>query len=271
MKCAFRLFWGVCTLLLSLCRQADGQEGFICMPSQALHPLITGTGFRDCFVNQASLAYYRQVTAGIEYHSRFAMPELAVKSLFLTLPCKHGSFGFRYSDYGFSELKYHYFSISGGLSLSPRLAMGVDMALTTPIAPAMEYNRINASGQAGMIYMISGNTRIGLHILNPVPGKTGKEHGEHGVRLGIDNMVNNDLQVTGLIIKRNGLPLSLAAGFIYKVSQSVGIRAGYETGNSSIGAAVTFAFAGFNAELAFQTHERLGLSPVVALSKTFGR
>jgi hypothetical protein len=272
MKCAFRLVMGLVVPLVLSGYHLSAQEGIINglnLSPPPLYPSITAVDFRNCFVNQASLAYLENHTVGIEYYSRFGMPELSVKSLFYTAPFDRGAFGFRYSGYGFTELMYHHFSVSGGISLSGNLALGVEASLSAAASPAQDAARLSASGQIGLIYRATEKTSLGIHLANPVPQKLRDYPSPSALRIGIGSTVSDRARVSAMLEKRSHHPLSAAAGLSYDITPATTLRAGFETGTGSLGFTAVFRFAGFSCSLAFLTHSRLGLSPVAAINKSF--
>lgn len=252
--------------------QLPAQEGVISglnLSPPPLYPSITGRDFRDCFINQAALAFVDNHTIGIEYYSRFSMPELSIRSLFYTAPVGRGAFGFRYSGYGFTELMYHHFAVSGGMSLSGNLALGVEASVDAAASPAQDAARLSASGQIGLIYSVNESTSLGIHLANPVPHRLREYPTPSALRVGIGSFVSNRAGVSAILEKSSHRPLSVAAGLSYDLTPATSLRAGFETGTGSLGFTAIFRFAGFNCSLSFVTHSRLGLSPVAALNKGF--
>ncbi len=274
MKCALSSVIGLVVLLLLSGYKLSAQEGVFSglnLSPPPLYPSVTGRDFRNCFVNQAALAFISDHTAGIEYYSRFAMPELSIRSLFYTAPFSRGAFGFRYSGYGFSQLMYHHFSVSGGISLSGSLALGAEASLNAAASPAEDALRLMASGQIGLIYTISEKTSLGIHLADPVPYRLREYPSPSAIRVGIEASVNDRSKVSAMIAKSSKTPVSAAAGLSYEITPSATLKAGFETGTGSLGFTAAFRFAGFNCSLAFITHDRLGISPVAAIHKTFRR
>jgi hypothetical protein len=236
-----------------------------------LHPFITGTGFRDCFINQAALAWIEDITAGIEYHSRFGMADLAVKSLFITVPHGKGSVGFRYSGYGFSELSIHSFSLSAGIPLSSNLAIGAEAGVETAVSPSLDAAKLSASGQAGMIWKVTESTSIGIHLVNPFPGSQRLYSSPSAIRAGVSSAAGYKVSVSAVLEKSSRRSLSMASGISYDLNETAPVRAGFDTGTGSLGFTVIFRFAGFTSSVSFLTHNRLGISPVAAVIRNFGR
>ena len=272
MKCGFRLLMGLVVPLVLSGYSLKAQEGVVSdsgLSPPPLFPSVTGSDFRDCFVNQAALAFVERHTVGIEYFSRFGMPELSIKSLFYTAPVGRGAFGFRYSGYGFSELMYHHFAVAGGMSVSENLALGVEASVNAALSPAEDAARLSASAQIGLIYRINDKTSLGVHMANPVPHRLREHPSASALRIGLGSSVSNRARVSAMLEKSSNRPLSAAAGLGYDIGQSATIRAGYESGTGSLGFTVIFRFAGFNCSISFVTHSRLGLSPVAAIDRSF--
>ncbi|MBE0676527.1 MAG: hypothetical protein IH591_17870 [Bacteroidales bacterium] len=237
----------------------------------SLYPSVTGTQFRDCFVNQASLAFNSELTAGVSYYSRFGVSELAVKSAFLTLPYGSGSLGLNYNNYGFGEIMYHSFSVSGGMKLTETIAFGVDAGLEATATSTEDAGRLSATCQAGLIFTLSENTRAGLHVVNPVPGRLRHTPLPSALRAGASTYISDNLTLSVLFEKKTGTPLSLSTGMAYNINESFEIKAGYSTENNSLGFTGAFNFASFRAGISFLTHTRLGTSSIFSLSKSFSR
>jgi len=199
------------------------------------------------------------------------MPELSIRSLLYAAPFGRGAFGFRYSGYGFSELMYHHFSVSGGMSLSGNFALGVEASLSAASLPAQDAARLSASGQIGLIYRATENTSLGIHLADPVPDRLREYPSPSALRVGIGSIVSDRARVSAMLEKRSHHPLSAAAGLSYDITPATTFRTGFETGTGSLGFTALFRFAGFSCSLSFVTHSRLGISPVATIDKSFGQ
>lgn len=234
-----------------------------------VYPSLTGTGVRDGFINQASLAYNTDLSAGFSYYSRFGVSELAVKSLYLTVPHGKGSLGFRYDNYGFEQLMYHSLSTAAGMRLSETVSLGVEAGIKATASPVEDVRMLTASGQAGIIVSVSENTRLGVHIVNPVPNSLRSTSLPSAIRAGAGTTVSDRLTVSVVLEKRTLQPLSLSAGICYDISSTTGIRAGYSSSTQSLGFTLTCRFGKLEPELSFLTHNRLGLSSMASIFRSF--
>jgi len=237
----------------------------------SFYPSNTGTGLRDCFVNQASLAFATRPSVGITYYSRFWVKELAIKSLSVIIPTGNGAFGINYSNTGFSELMYHSFSASCGMRLSDIIALGVEAGMEATSSPETDARNITATCEAGVILSLSDNLRVGLHIVNPVPNSLRSYPVASSISAGAESTVSDRVKVSVLIEKSTSLPLSFSAGFSYDLNASILLRAGYSTGTNSFGFTFGYRFGRYDSELSFLSHNRLGLSSIASIFGSLGK
>jgi len=267
-KYIFALF----LLLLTLNLSATGYpaRGLSAVPL-SLYPTVTGSGVRDCFINQASLAFASQYSIGLTYYSRFWVKELAVKSISAVIPIRNGAFGINYSNTGFSELMYHSFSGSAGMRLSDVFSFGVEAGIEATGSTEAYARDIIATCETGAIFSVTDNLRVGLHVVNPVPNSLRSYPMSSSISAGVENVVSNRVSVSLLIEKTTMLPLSVSTGFSYQPVPSVVVRAGYSTATSAFGFTFGYRFGRYDSELSFLSHSRLGLSSVASIFGGFGK
>lgn len=242
------------------------------MPDNPSLPFIAGKEYRNCFVNQASLGFVTEPAIGITYFSRFGVTELAVKSLGIIIPYKsRGAFSLHYSNYGFEEYRHHSFYGAGGFRLSETLLFGVEAGLEALFIPGTESRSIAATCSGGLIYTPSENSRLALHIVNPVPNSLRNSPMPGLIRTGAETDLGNRATVSALIEKRTGTPLSLTTGFTYGIREGISLTAGYSAGSKMLGFSLLWGFGNYNSSLSFLTHNRLGLSTIASLYREFPR
>ncbi len=259
-------------LLLSVHLFATGYpvRGLSSVPL-SLYPNVTGTGLRDCFVNQASLAFATRPSIGITYYSRFNVSELAIKSISVIIPTRNSAFAVNYSNTGFADLMYHSFSASGGMRLSDVIALGVEAGLEASTSPETDGRNIIATCEAGAIFSVTGNLRIGIHIVNPVPNSLRSYPVSSSVSAGAENTINERVKVSVLIEKSTILPLSLSTGINFDLNKSILLRAGYSTATNTFALTFGYRFGRYDSELSFMSHNRLGLSSIASIFGSLGK
>jgi len=183
----------------------------------------------------------------------------------LIIPAGKATLGAVYSSFGYTDYKRELAGIACGMKLSDKLSAGVQVDYYSEKVSG-EYDNIKLiTCEAGLLLNASENTRIGIHIFNPVPNSLRKASVPSILRIGAGTNLSTSLFAGMEAEMSTGRDLILRTGLEYEAAKKLWLRAGYSTGNNS------FSFGtGYRAEIVmidigFRTHERLGVTSSVSL------
>jgi len=251
--------------------------------SQNLHRpiLATYTGFgaysrnnSDVFsftTNQASLAQLKNASAGVFGEKRFLLTELNNYTAAVGLPTKSGNFGLKAGYYGFSD----YNETQLGLAYARKLGNKVD------IGAQFNYNGIRIAGygsdaavgfEIGTVLHVTDKLHAGVHLINPVGGKFGKNQEEKLASFytfGLGYEASEKFFVSTEIIKEEDQPVNVNAGVQYKFISRLLVRAGMSTNTSTAWLGIGLTLKSFRVDVTTSYHPQLGITPGLLLLFNF--
>ncbi|MFN8239219.1 MAG: hypothetical protein U0X39_00470 [Bacteroidales bacterium] len=220
------------------------------------------------FQNQAFLGEGLGFNIASNYETRYFLKELGTRSLAISVPCAKAGIGGLYSCFGYADFKRHMAALSCGMPLSKNLTAGIQidyfLEKTTGDYPVHE----TLTFEAGAAIRAGKNLVADLHLFNPLPGLTGSSDLPAAMQIGVGNLINENL-FAGLRIEiETGQKPSLSAGFDYKMPGKVRIRGGYCTRWSSFSFGLGYKAGPAVIDIAFYTHEKLGISSSASIAFT---
>jgi hypothetical protein len=228
------------------------------------HVCVMNSDFWSSFHNQAGLACNKSISFGFNYEDRFGIKELGTRTAALTVPAGKVSLGAVYSNFGYTDFRRQMTGLACGMSLSHIISAGIQIDYFS-VKTAGKYKNQMLTCEAGIIVTASENTKIGIHIFNPVPGLIRKA--EMPARLSIGAGTNLSKQFfagTETEMSAGGKP-ELKTGFEYAEAGNFWIRGGYSTENSSFSFGLGYHTKPAIVDFAFSTHEKLGLTSSVSV------
>jgi len=213
--------------------------------------------------NQASLASAQNISAGVFSEQKFALKELSLSTLAITIPTSAGAFGFEanyfgYSDYNESQL---------GIAYAKKLGNAVDIGIQFNYYQIRmngygSYNTINF--EVAALFHPSEKMHLGFHIYNPAAGKIGKNINEKLASVyeaGIGYEASDQVCLQGIISKEENQPLNVNACFEYIFNKQFFARLGVNTQSTSPNAGVGLAWKNIRLDVTVSYHPQLGFSP----------
>jgi len=226
---------------------------------------LTKNGFWSSFHNQASLAFNNSFSFGFNYENRFNIRELGTRSAGLIIPAGKTSVGALYSHFGYSDFSRDIIGIASGMRFSNKIAAGVQVDYFSERTSG-EYDNIQSvTCEAGIIVMMSENTRIGIHIFNPVPNSLRKSFLPSSLRIGAGSFLNKFLFAGIEAEMSTGSNLLIRTGFDYETGKNFWLRGGYCTDNNSFSFGLGYLVKFVQIDLGFVTHDKLGVTSSVSL------
>ncbi|MDR2887387.1 MAG: hypothetical protein LBV26_05215 [Bacteroidales bacterium] len=222
-------------------------------------------GFWSSFHNPALLALSKSFVLGVNYNNRFNINELSTRTAAVKIPAGKAVLGVLYSSFGYADFRRNVAGLSCGLNLSEKLSAGVQVDYFSELVPGEYEDRHFIAGGAGLVYGITKNTSIGVHVLNPVPNTLRKNDMPMTLRVGAGTKLNKSLFAGAEAEMSSGNRMALKMGLEYEIMRSFMLRSGFNTEFNSFGFGCGYMLRFMQLDLAFATHEKLGLTSSVSL------
>jgi len=235
---------------------AESGMGFSC---------VMGPGFWSSFHNQALLPLHKSAEIGFSYQNRFSISELGTRSAGFVMPVGNAGVGMVYSHFGYKDLTRHSAGLACGLKLSERISAGIQTDFFAE-KTAGEYNeRRSVTFEAGLLITPSEKINIGFHLFNPLPNSLRKNYLPSSLRAGAGIWLNSSLFACAEAEMSTGSSISLKAGFEYEPSETIRIRGGFGSENTSFCFGIGYLLKFAQLDLGFATHEMLGVTSSVSI------
>lgn len=226
---------------------------------------ITKNSFWSSFQNQATLAFSKSFSFGLNYENRFNINELGTRSAGIIIPAGNAGIGAFYSHFGYADFSRDITGISCGMKLSDKIAAGVQIDYFSERTSG-EYNNIQSvTCEAGLLIMPTENSRIGIHIFNPVPNSLRKSTLPSSMRIGAGTYLNKVL-FAGVEAEMSTVSnLLIRTGFEYEAGKNFWLRGGFSTDNNSFSFGMGYLAKIVQIDLGFVTHDKLGVTSSISL------
>lgn len=221
--------------------------------------------FWSSFHNQASLAGNKSYSLGFNYENRFGIEELGTRVAGLTIPAGKASLGVVYSYFGYPDFKREMVGLASGISLSEKLAAGVQVDYYSERASEEYDNNQSVTFETGLIITPSENIRIGIHLFNPVPQSLSKTYLPSALRIGVGTDLSTALFAGVEAEMSTGSNLIIRTGFEYEAAKKLWMRGGFSTENNSFSFGMGYLMKIVLIDLGFSTHEKLGVTSSASL------
>ena len=119
--------------------------------------------------------------------------------------------------------------------------------------------------ESGLLLAASENTRIGIHVFNPVPNSLRKTAFPLILRIGAGRDLSKLLFAGIETEMSSGKKLIARTGFEYEAGSKLWIRGGFSTNNSSFSFGLGYLAEVVLIDFSFTTHERLGVTSSASL------
>ena len=224
--------------------------------------------------NAASLAQLKQSAVAVYGERRFMISELSLYTASLGMVTGIGNFGFHGSYFGFNLSNQSQVSLSYGRKISAKADIGA----------SFYYNQIRQAGiygssgsftaGAGLLLHLTPKIHAGISIYNPTGASYDKEKQEHipsQYSFGMGYDASEKLFIAAEMVKTEGFPVNVNAGFQYRFIPQFFIAGGIATANAKYYAALGWNLAFFRMDIAMSYHPQLGLSPGLLVLYSFGK
>ncbi len=222
--------------------------------------------------NQAVLAEIKKVAIGVYGERRFSLAATSLYGATVAIPTKNGNFGINMIYTGFKNYTESQVGLAYALSLGKKVDVGVQFNYYGYNVPSYASDAA-INFEIGAIVHLTDKLNMGMHVYNPVGGNFTKTDEKltaaYAIGLGYD--LSDNFFVSTEIVKQEGFPVSIDAGFQYRFMRQFFVRAGIVAATSTWYAGVGVSWSNFRLDITGSYHPQLGLSPGLLLIMNFGK
>lgn len=256
---------------LSLRASASGPYSLPAGAGQAgmSYTCVMKNDFWSLFHNQAGLAIYHSLAFGISYENRYGITELGTRSAAVTIPAGNAGISAVYSYFGYPDFRRQMAGIACGLSLSEKVSAGIQLDYFSERSSGEFYNNQILTFETGILIFATENTTLGIHLFNPIPNTIRKTDLITGMRIGAGTYLSQEFFAgieAEMITDRK---IILKTGCEYEAGKKLWLRAGFSSENSSFSFGLGYNINPIRVDLAFATHEKLGITSSVSIIFNF--
>ncbi|MDD3875873.1 MAG: hypothetical protein PHT69_04590 [Bacteroidales bacterium] len=235
---------------------------------------ITNNDIWSAFNNQAGLADFRNIGAGLIYENKFLMKEMGVKAAIIALPVGSGTFGLSLSQFGFNLYNENKVGLAYAMPLSSRLNAGIQIDyLMTQLAE--NYGKKGVfTFEIGLLAKLTDRISLGAHVFNPISMKLTDDVEERIpaiIKFGLKYKVNNAVEFLVETEKDINHKAVFRLGIEYMVVDNIYVRVGAANNPSLFSFGFGVQMKNFKIDLGSSRHNTLGYSPALSLMYNFNK
>jgi hypothetical protein len=263
-------------LLLLLCHvKVEGASEFRTAGSRMMVPGLGSVSVISPFNpigNQAGMAFQQDASVSLYYaNTGIAEGVNNFSGMGMLRFKKNGTLGFSVSYFGYNLFNDKKFGLSYALKLADFVSIGAQVdVLNTKIAGYGA--RTSATFELGTLFKVTETINLGAHVYNPLRVKLNNDTEERiptVFRLGGTYHRGDQFQVTAELEKDMDVDLAFRAGFDYKVSEIIFVRAGFLSLPLSGSAGAGLILKSFRLEVLGAWQAVTGFAPHVGMSYAF--
>lgn len=230
---------------------------------------VTFTDFWAVHNNQAAMAYYDKIAAGVFYENRFITKELGLKCFSLIVPVrKAGVFGLNFSSLGYKLYNESKIGLAYGMAFGENISAGVQLDYIYTHIAENYGNKGVVTFEAGIRAKIIKNLYIGAHIFNPIQVKLASYNDERLpliFKIGLSYNFSDKAVLAAEVEKDNNFKPVFKTGLEYHVAKPVYIRIGIATTPFVYSFGAGFEFYHIKLDISALRHPVLGFTPQASL------
>jgi len=253
-----------------------GQKDNVCIGGRSAaigNASVTLTDFWSVHNNQAAMAYYKKIAAGVYYENRFLMKETGLKCLSVVIPVKKaGVFGFNVSNYGFSLYNESKFGLAYAMAFSKSISAGIQLDYIHTHIGDNYGNKGLLTFEAGLRAKIIKDLVLAVHVFNPANLRlrpNDKERIPLIYKIGLSYTFTEKALIAVEVEKDMNFKPVFKVGAEYKVAKPVYLRIGISTNPMLYSFGAGFEFYKFKLDISASRHPQLGFSPQGSLIYEF--
>lgn len=221
------------------------------------------------FHNQAGIAGFESVSAGIFYESRFAIEELKQTAGTFIFPVHSGAFGFSFSQFGKGSFKENKIGLAFAKTLSEKFRAAIQLDYLSQLFPENREAKGFATFEAGIIYSPTKQLFFGAHIFNPFEGGIETPEGRQKMpatfRIGGHYQFDESLLWIVEAQKDTKNPFLLKTGIEFSPVKNFFLRFGISGKPVNYTSGIGYRFGKITTDIAFSYHGTLGITPSISL------
>lgn len=221
------------------------------------------------FHNQAGLASFTAISAGVFYESQFQIDELSLVAGSLILPANAGNFGISFFQFGKDTFKENKFGLAFAKQLSNKLSVGIQLDYLFQTFPENKRAKGFATFEGGIIYHPTEKLFLGGHIFNPILGGIDSPFGKIKMpamfRVGGHYRFDDSVLMTIEAGKSTENPLLLKTGIEYLPFENLALRVGVSGNPVHLTTGMGYNIGKLSADIGFSYHGNLGITPSVSV------
>jgi len=225
----------------------------------------TKNSFWSSFHNQALLADYKSFSFGFNYENRFSLKDLGTRTAGVIFNSGKTSLGAIYSNFGNTDYKRDMAGIASALQLSDKISAGVQLDFFSERTSGEYDNNQAVTFETGLLIKPNESLRIGIHLFNPLPNSIRKSYMPARLNIGAGGSLSSSLFAGIEAEMSSGQSLILRTGFEYEAAKKFWLRGGFSTEHNSFSFGVGYLAKFVLIDLAFSTHEQLGVTSSASL------
>ena len=222
--------------------------------------------------NQAGLAGFKSMAAGIYFENRYLIKELSRENAAFVFPTHSGVFGLSYDHFGALLYNESKIGLAFARSFGSNFSSGIQLDYLNSHLGENYGNHAAFTFEAGIQARVNKYLLIGAHVFNPLNVKLSSETGERipsVIRLGAAFNFSAGLLLTGEIEKNIDMKARIKSGVEYQATNQAFIRAGITTNPTTYSFGFGIALQNLKIDFASTMHQVLGYSPQVSISYYF--
>jgi len=233
------------------------------------HASVTFTDFWSVQNNQAGMAYYDKIAAGIYYENRFITKELGLKCFSLVVPVnKAGVFGVNVSSLGYRLYNESKIGLAYGMAFGKKISAGLQLDYIYTHIGENYGNKGAVTFEAGIRAVLIKNLVIGAHIFNPIQVRLASYNDERLpliFKIGLSYTFSDKAVLAVEVEKDNNFKPVFKTGLEYHIAKPVFVRIGVATAPFVYSFGAGFEFYHFKLDISASRHPVLGFTPQASL------
>ncbi|HPE35087.1 MAG TPA: hypothetical protein PLI65_09845 [Bacteroidales bacterium] len=230
------------------------------------------TDFWSLQNNQAGLAFYHQMAAGIYFENRFLVKELSLRAGGVVMPVRAGVFGLNASYFGYELYNESKIGLGFARKFGERFAAGLQLDYLITALGEDYGSKGVVTFEAGILTKINDHLNIGAHVFNPVNVKL-LEYADERVpavfKVGAAWSLDANIVLTAEVEKETDFDPVVKFGAEYRVIEEIYVRGGISTNPGQYSFGFGLNFKKLKVDFASSVHQVLGWSPQISLIYSF--
>jgi len=224
--------------------------------------------------NQAALAFLSGTNISAYYENRFNFPEFSVKSLASSIATKSGTFGFNYTNFGFSKYSDNKIGLAYALKIAKNISIGIQLDYFL-IKQDNYYGDLSAiSGEIGIYAEPFEHFHVGAHLFNPWRSKIATYQDERIptiFKVGMAYDFSEETTISFETQKDFDRPVLIKTGIKFEPVNNFVLLAGvgFSQKNFFPAFGLTYNYKNIGISIAFENETSLGMKTGISISYRF--